>query len=89
MSNQGAATISREANIILEELYSMGFKQVTFAEVGQLISESDVIGNDDYDCWVESADSAPGELENYPHIVYCVQSHEPGSVVAKTYKPIS
>jgi hypothetical protein len=89
MSYQGTATISRESTELSSVFHGMGFEWVTPEMVRLMLDESDVLSTEDYDAWVDAADSTPGDLERYPHIVYCVQSTDPGSAVAKTYKPVS
>lgn len=88
MSYQGTATISRVAQEIEEQLEGTEW-EFLIPNVRSMIRECDVLPTDDYDSWVELSFQRPGDLEEYPHIVYCVCSYEPGAVTAKTYKPIS
>lgn len=54
-----------------------------------LVSPSDWGSDDDSSWWVELDGSCPGDLEPYPHLVFCVQSYERGCIPARTYKPIA
>lgn len=89
MSNQGIATISRESDILVDEFHGMGFGWVEKYMVDRMIREGDVIGNREWNVWVESASRAPSELQDHPHVVFCVESNELGSAVNRTYKPVS
>ena len=89
MTYQGSATISRVAKEIAETANNCGYEWIESYHIRRLLCESDVISTDEYDCWVDFTDNVPGDLESYPHIVYCLQYYESGTALAKTYKPIS
>lgn len=93
MTFQGTATVSRVTNELMDAFKSMGFEfnpLVASASIRSMISESDVIGDRNTEAWVEAAASQPGDLEEYPHLVYCLLDlNNPGAVTAKTYRPVS
>ena len=58
-----------------------------------MVAERDFSNGDEdgHGCsWVEFADRAPGELEDYPHVVFCqIDENVPGAVTQKDYRPIT
>ena len=91
MSYQGTATVAREATILVQEIQKAGFDWVTYKMVSDMIHESDVLSTRNWDCWVDWAACPVGQFgsEDYPHLVYCQQSAEPGSAVSRSYIPIA
>ena len=91
MSYQGTATISRIAEELADEIQSAGFDFVTPGMIASMLHESDVLSTRNWDCWVDWAACPVGQFgsEDYPHLVYCQQSAEPGSAVSRSYIPIA
>jgi len=87
MSFQGTATISRISQELSEEFTSLGF-DVNEAQIRRHLSESDVVPDNDWDVWVECTGFIPGELNRYPHLVFCTQENTPGSAVNRRYVAI-
>lgn len=87
MSYQGATAIREIAEEIAQEINDAGYS-VTVEQISSMLCESDVVPGDGYDVWIEWSDRKPGDLEEWPHLVYCSEVKVPGSAVQKDYRPI-
>jgi hypothetical protein len=72
----------------LHQIFGFYGYYISPREILHHLHETDVQSDGATLNWVEASIGEPGSIEDYPCLVFCRQSIEPGSAVARSYRPI-